>query len=201
MKNVLLGKTGPGFVYNIRETQTTPQVPAWSFGNDKRKPLDNGEKYEFYHIQDKFSRPEAGLDFCGPSQRKMKFSRAQRVSKLTPVRKGLVNQTIHAGAQILPQNEPNEGQANPVHVRFPAKQQSQRKFGPLQLDQGNCGSGDVLPESSGFQVKLTESVEKGAGHSFWAGSAVPEQSRQGEQEPILRALLESGQANRLQEKD
>lgn len=79
MKTVLLGKTGPGFLYNIRETQTVPRAPAWSFGNDKRRPLDNGEKYEFYHIQDQFSRPEAGVDYCGPSQHKTRFSRALRV--------------------------------------------------------------------------------------------------------------------------
>jgi hypothetical protein len=79
MKNVLLGKTSPGFVYDIIENQTIPSVPGWSFGQDKRKPLNNGEKYEFYHIQDKHSRPEKGVDFCGPNQRKTKFSRAQRV--------------------------------------------------------------------------------------------------------------------------
>ena len=81
MKNVLLGKTSPGFVYNVKENQVFPNCPSWSFGTAKRKPLNNGEKYEFYHIQDQRSKPEKAIDFCRPNKRTMKFSRAQRVCK------------------------------------------------------------------------------------------------------------------------
>lgn len=76
---MLLGKTSPGFVYNIKENQVFKNGPSWSFGLAKRKPLDNGEKYEFYHIQDKHSQPEKASDFCRPNKKTMKFSRAQRV--------------------------------------------------------------------------------------------------------------------------
>ena len=131
MKTVLLGKTSPGFVYKIKETQTIPRVPGWAFGNDKRKPLNNNEKYEFYHIEDKYSRPEAGVDFCGPNQRKTKFSRAQRVFivlRNQQFEKDLSTKQITPGPKYFPKMNPMKERKTEYTFGF---RRSNKAFGNL----------------------------------------------------------------------
>lgn len=75
-----MGKTSPGFLYDVTDKFDYRKSPGWIFGQSKRASLNCGEKYEHYFIQDKDSRPEASNDYRKPNQTRIKFQRSKRVS-------------------------------------------------------------------------------------------------------------------------
>lgn len=79
MKTQLLGRTSPGFLYNVTDKYNFKKAPGWIFGNSKRSSLDCGEKYEHYFIQDKETQPEKANDYRKANKPEIKFQRSKRV--------------------------------------------------------------------------------------------------------------------------
>ena len=82
LKTQLLGRTSPGFIYDIKDELVYKKAPIWSIGNAERSPLDNQEKYEHYFIQDKFSNVGKAFDKTQPNKKEIKFNNTRRVDKI-----------------------------------------------------------------------------------------------------------------------
>lgn len=77
-KSRLIGKTGPGPVYNPDPTLCLKSDPKWSFAvGDKLKPT--AIPYNYYKIIDKISNPSNACTSLNDKKPAMKFKIAERV--------------------------------------------------------------------------------------------------------------------------